>query len=176
MTLVLVERAFESPIDLAELRAREDRVAFCLKANRVKSLQSLVASDRRHMLCMYDAADAEAVRCTQRVAELSVEHVWPATVAVEHALPMPAGYSLVVVQRALPPGLTLEVIQQAARDANGCNDRLRVQHHAAYLSLDGRRMCCIYYSPDLESVRVSNREAGMPVERLWSAERIAAAD
>ena len=27
---------------------------------------------------------------------------------------------------------------------------------------------CLYRAPDAESVRIAQREAGMPVERVWS--------
>jgi Protein of unknown function (DUF4242) len=175
MTLIVVERAFEAPREYSELQAREQSAAFCLDTYRVKSLQSFLAFDRRHMLCLYEAPDAEAVRATQRTAELPVAHIWPAQVIVEHSTPVPPGYSLVVAQRAMPPGITLELIQQGLAASKGCNDRLRLEHHAAYRSLDGSRMCCIYYSPDVESVRVTSRENGVPLERAWSAERFVCA-
>jgi hypothetical protein len=174
MTLVLVERSFESPCDYAELQAQEGAAAFCLNAHRVKALHSFFALDRKRMVCLYEAPDVEAVRNTQRLAELPVEHVWPATVVLERPLQMPAGYSLVIAQRALPPGVTLESVHEKLNASDGCNSRLRLQHHAAYLSNDCSRMCCVYYSPDVESVRVSNRENGVPAERWWSGERMAA--
>ena len=174
MTLVVVERSFESPRDYAELLAKEGAAAFCMNTHRVKALHSFFALDRQHMVCVYEAPDAEAVRNTQRQVELPVEHVWPATVVVERPLQMPPGYSLVIAQRALPPGVTLEMIHEKLSASDGCNNRLRLQHHAAYLSHDCRRMCCVYYSPDVESVRVSNRENGVPAERWWSGERMTA--
>jgi hypothetical protein len=172
MTLVTVERAFEVPQDHAELQAREKASAFCLDAKRVKFLRSFFSADRQHMVSLYEAPDAEAVRTTQRTAQLPVAHVWSATVVSETPFPVPAGYSLVVAQRALPPGVSLELVIQLLNSSAGCNDRLRVRHLAGYMSLDCTRMFCVYSSPDAESVRVSNRENGVPAERVWSAERI----
>jgi hypothetical protein len=172
MTLVLVERAFESPREFAELRAQEDAATFCFNTHGVKYLQSFFARDRQRLVCLFDAPDAEAVRITQRVVGLPVEHVWPATVCVDRAPAFPAGYSLVVVQRALPPGITLEFVEEKLKATDGCNNRLRLEHVGSYLSHDCSRMCCIYYSPDLESVRVANRESDVPFERVWSAERM----
>ena len=77
-----------------------------------------------------------------------------------------------MAQRALPEGITLEMVQHLATDPSGCNRRLRLTHFGAFLALDCRRMCCVYYGPDLEWVRVANREADMPVEALWNAELI----
>ena len=176
MTLVIVERAFEAPQQYAELQAREDEVQFCFTTHRVTRLQSFLSADRRLMQCLYDAPDAEAVRTTQHAAELPVERVWPATCVVERWQPVPAGYALVVAQRDLPPGQTLEAVAQSAARPSGCNNRLRIKHLAAYLSLDCRRMCCIYSTPDVESVRMANREDGLPIDRAWAAQRIVVAD
>jgi hypothetical protein len=34
-------------------------------------------------------------------------------------------------------------------------------------------MLCLYQSPDAESVRAAQREAGLPVDRVWAFDRIA---
>ena len=175
MTLVTVERAFETPREYAELQAMEQGAAFCLTTHRVKPLRSFLSSDRKHMVCLYEAPDAESVRKTQRTAELPVTHLWAAGAIVERNEPMKPGYSTVVAQRAMSPAVTLEFVQQKAAESASCEDRLRIRHIAAYLSFDGSRMCCIYSSPDIESVRVSNRENGVPAERWWSATRFDAA-
>jgi hypothetical protein len=83
---------------------------------------------------------------------------------------------LAVAQRALPDGMTLEEAQYRATDPRGCRARLRLHLFGAFLALDGRRMCCAYYTPDLESVRVANRESNLPIESLWAAELIHASD
>ena len=169
MTIVIVERAFETDTTPQELQAKEDAVQWCFSAQRVKFLRSYCALDQRHMICMYDAPDAEAVRTAQRSAGLPVEHAWPATVITDAAFERPRGYSLVVAQRALPKGITREHIEHLATDPNGCNKRFRLQHLAAFLSSDCSRMFCAYHSPDLESIRIANRESGAPIERLWTA-------
>ena len=46
-----------------------------------------------------------------------------------------------------------------------------VEHLAAYLSLDRRRMFCVFRGPDAESVRIANRKGGAPFDRAWSATR-----
>ena len=77
---VLVSRAFDAPIVFEDLQAQEDAQAWCLHSYRVRFLQSLVALDRRRMLCLYAAPDAEAVRHAQRGAGLPFEQVWTATI------------------------------------------------------------------------------------------------
>jgi hypothetical protein len=173
MAHVVVERVFDNAGSFAELRAREDAVAWCLSTQRVRFLRAFLSLDKQHMVCVYDAPDAEAVRGTQRAAGLPVSHLWSATPVVDERVEAPPqGYSLVVAQRALPEGVTLEYVQYQASDPTGCGKRLRLLHFNTLLSLDCSRMCCMYYSPDLESVRVANREVGAPIERLWSAELI----
>ncbi|KPJ80351.1 MAG: hypothetical protein AMJ58_08895 [Gammaproteobacteria bacterium SG8_30] len=58
---------------------------------------------------------------------------------------------------------------QAIEDAGaGCLENHRVRFVRTYFSADRRRMMCLYRAPDAESVRIAQREAGMPVERVWS--------
>lgn len=74
---VVVERSFEQPVDLAELQAKEDSKQWCLDAYQVKFVRTLLSSDRKRMLCLYAAPDAEAVRTAQQQAEMPVHRVWP---------------------------------------------------------------------------------------------------
>jgi len=77
---VLVSRAFDAPMVFEELQAQETAQNWCLQAYRVRFLQSLFALDRRRMLCLYAAPDAEAVRHAQRSAGLPFERVWTAAI------------------------------------------------------------------------------------------------
>lgn len=77
---VLVSRAFDAPMVFEELQAQEDVQAWCLQSYRVRFLQSLVSLDRRRMLCLYAAPDAEAVRHAQRGAGLPFEKIWTARI------------------------------------------------------------------------------------------------
>lgn len=77
---VLVSRSFETPMEFDALQAQEDAKAWCLAAHGVRFLQSLFAVDRRRMICLYTAPDAEAVRHAQRQAGLPFDAVWSATV------------------------------------------------------------------------------------------------
>lgn len=174
MAVVLVERTFESPQSFAELQSKEEAAAWCMTAQHVRFLRSFFSADRRRMVCMYEAPDAESVRVTQRTAGLPVAHAWSATTIVDATVEPPKGYQLAVAQRALPEGVTVEHVQHLATDPSGCGRRLRLVHFGAFLALDHRRMCCMYYTPDLESVRSANRENATPIESLWRAEMIVA--
>jgi hypothetical protein len=78
--LVAVERDFAAPVEFAALQAREDEGAWCLQQHRVRFVRSFFSTDRRRMLCLYDAPDAEAVRRAQEQTGLPVSAVWAAQV------------------------------------------------------------------------------------------------
>jgi hypothetical protein len=76
--LVLVERSFPAPVDFAELQAREDASRACFDLRNVSFIRSLFSLDRRRMLCLYDAPDAETVREANRSAGLPFDVAWRA--------------------------------------------------------------------------------------------------
>jgi hypothetical protein len=73
---VVVERRFDTPVTLEELQAREDAAAWCLEQHRVTFLRTFYALDRKRMVCLYAAPDAESVRLAQGMADMPVERVW----------------------------------------------------------------------------------------------------
>ncbi len=73
---VVVERSFDEPASMEELQAQEDSAAWCLDLHRVKFIRSLFSSDRRRMVCLYRAPDAESVRQAQSQAGMPVDRVW----------------------------------------------------------------------------------------------------
>lgn len=80
MVHVIVERTFERPLSGEELQAVEARMAPCLELYRVRWLRSYWSSDRRRMICEYEAPDAGAVRQVQKEAEARFDEVWTADV------------------------------------------------------------------------------------------------
>lgn len=74
--LIVVERSFDAPGELDELQAREDRGAWCLEQYRVRFVRTYFARDRRRMICLYAAPDAESVRAAQRTIGMPVDLVW----------------------------------------------------------------------------------------------------
>ena len=75
---VLVQRGFDAPVAFEELQAREEAYGWCLVQHQVRFLQSFLSMDRRRMLCLYAAPDAEAVRQVQHRTGLPVEQLWSA--------------------------------------------------------------------------------------------------
>jgi hypothetical protein len=80
MEMVVVERSFEEPINVEDLQASEKRAQWCLQLHHVEFLHSYVSADRRRLICVYRAPDAESVRAANATARLPFERVWTASV------------------------------------------------------------------------------------------------
>ena len=54
----------------------EDAAAWCLELYKVTFLRTYFSADRKRMLCLYQAPDAESVRLSQQQAKMPFERVW----------------------------------------------------------------------------------------------------
>ncbi len=79
MELVIVERTFEQPADDNFMQEAESRTRWCLELHNVKFIRSYVSNDRRRMMCVYEAPDAESVRIVNSTAKLPFDRVWSAS-------------------------------------------------------------------------------------------------
>jgi len=78
MAHLIVEQTFETPLtddDHSRLGQRLDR---CLEAYGARWMRSYLSTDRRRMVCEFQAADAEAVRTSYRSAGVRFDRVWTA--------------------------------------------------------------------------------------------------
>lgn len=73
---VVVERRWDEAVALEDIQAKEDAGASCLEMRNVRFLRTFFSFDRRRMLCLYSAPDAESVRQAQREAGMPVANVW----------------------------------------------------------------------------------------------------
>jgi hypothetical protein len=73
---VVVERRFEEPVALESVQALEDAADWCLRQHKVTFLRTYFSADRRNMLCLYQAPDAESVRVAQQQANMPFDRVW----------------------------------------------------------------------------------------------------
>jgi hypothetical protein len=73
---VALERCFTTPVTVEEIQAREDAGAWCLDAHRVRFVRTFFSRDRRRMICLYHAPDAESVRAAQRQIGMPMSRVW----------------------------------------------------------------------------------------------------
>ena len=80
MELVVVERVLDRPHSFAELESKERSAASCFNLQQVRPLRRYFSKDRKRLICLYEAPDAEAVRSANRKAGLPFESVWSADV------------------------------------------------------------------------------------------------
>ena len=80
MSRIIVERNFDTPQSDDEMSNVADRERPCLGIYNVQWKRSLLSTDRRRMVCEYEAADAETVRKVQREAQAKFDSVWVADV------------------------------------------------------------------------------------------------
>ena len=83
MTRIIVERTFDPPLTLEDLRGVETRMASCLDLCRVRWVRSYWSADRHRMICEYEAPDAASVRNVQREAQAKFDCLWIADVLGE---------------------------------------------------------------------------------------------
>jgi len=77
--------------------------------------------------------------------------------------------SCVVVERVWEEPAESAAIRAIEDRGARCLEIHSVRFLQSYVSTDARRMICLYEAPDAESVRAAQRQAGMPVTRVWTA-------
>ncbi|HTD05323.1 nickel-binding protein [Undibacterium sp.] len=80
MSRIIVERNFDTSQSDADMAKVADRERPCLEVYKVQWKRSLLSTDRKRMVCEYDAADAETVRKVQREAQAMFDRIWVADV------------------------------------------------------------------------------------------------
>lgn len=169
MNDILVERHWDTPLTDADIQNMLESTGGCLAAHRCGWYGSLLSADGHELFCHFSGPDAESVRIALHEAGSPRGSVWAGTVhdAAGVAEPELEQANVLVSRRFEQPAVLAEV--QAIEDAgSGCLDAHRVRFVRTFFSNDHRRMICLYRAPDAESVRMAQREAGMPVERVWA--------
>jgi hypothetical protein len=167
MSDIFVERHWDPPITPADIDAMVETSGGCLAAHRCDWHCSLLSADGSELFCHFSAPDAESIRLALHEAGSPRGSVWPGTVhdAPDFTEAALAQANVLVSRRFEKPAALLEI--QAIEDAGiGCLETHRVRFVRTYFSMDRKRMMCLYRAPDAESVRIAQREAGMPVERV----------
>lgn len=174
MTDVFVERQWDEPRTDADLELMMENSAGCLARHRCDWNGSLLSADRRDLVCHFSGPDTESVRIALRQAGSPYIAAWAGTV---HDAPGITDAGLekanVLVARRFVEPVDLADIQALEDAGKGCLDTHRVCFVRSFFSLDRKRMICLYEAPDAESVRIAQREAQMPVERVCSFLRMA---
>jgi len=85
MVHLIVEQTFETPLTDDEHSRIGQRIDGCMAAYDARWVRSYLSTDRRRMVCEFEAPDAEAVRTSYRSAGVPFERVWAAEVYTREA-------------------------------------------------------------------------------------------
>jgi hypothetical protein len=170
MTDVFLERRFEPAITADEVLAMAQEARGCFEVHRVGWQNSLLSTDGANLVCWFQGGDAESARNALRQADADIRMLWPGT--IHHGPDARGGLPNVLVKRRFPDPVRLEDIQ-AIEDAGAwCLETHQVQFVCTFFSFDRRRMICLYRAPDAESVRLAQRQAGMPLDEVWAFQAV----
>jgi hypothetical protein len=167
-TQVFLERTFDPPLSVNDVYGIARECAWCYDLHNVSWQGSFLSTDGRTLLCWFASPDAESARLAIRQSGARVRRLWPGTV---HYAPEPAVPN-VAVERSFAEPVTFESVAGKEERAAGCLRTHNVKPARSFFSTDSKRMICFYEAPDAESVRVAQREAGMPVDVVWAFSRL----
>jgi hypothetical protein len=178
MVTVVMEREFERTHTAEDMHAAAHAGRSCLELYGVRPRRHYLARDGMRCTCVFDAADAEAMRNVIRTSGLqfpmglwsSTIHPAPGEGADGPPILNQASNALALVERQFNEPVAFEDIQAQEDRASHCLKMHRVRFLRSYFSTDRRRMVCLYEAPDVEAVRLANRQAGLPFEVAWGAE------
>ena len=81
METIVVERVLDDPLDMEWLSTQRGQLVTCMQAHNVSLKHSYVSPDRKRMICIYEAPDAESVRLALRTAGvLPFDNAWKASI------------------------------------------------------------------------------------------------
>lgn len=174
MVDTFIERQWPQPLTEADMQRLLASTESCLRIHRVKWCGSVLSADQRELFCHFQGPDVESVRIAARQAGGPPARVWACTiqdapriteadlartnVIVGHSFETPAEFG----ERELMDEVDM-----------GCFKLHRVRLLRSHLSLDRLRMFSLYEAPDAESVRIAQRMAGLPPDRVWGGTRFA---
>lgn len=169
-----VERQWPQPLTPADMQRLLASTEDCQRMHRVTWRGSALSADQRDMFCHFQGPDAESVRLASRMAGGPPARVWPCRIQDAAGITEVdlARTNVLVGHVFEEPGKFGEREVMEAVDM-GCFKLHRVRMLRSYLSLDGLRMVSLYEAPDAESVRVAQRQAGLPPDRVWAVTRMA---
>lgn len=173
MNDIFVERHWDQPQTEAGMQELMAAAESCLGIHRVRWCGSLLAADGRDLFCHFRGADAESVRIAMRQAG-EPRRIWACRVEdAADVVPADLDRANVVVVHDFDEPADFGARRLLDEVDMGCFRIHRVRLVRSYLSADRRRMACLYQAPDAESVRLAQREAGLPADRVWAVRRYA---
>lgn len=177
MAAVVIERRFEKPVSLDFLAHADRSARWCLDAHGCRLLMQSLTTDGLSSLCVYEAPDAEALRrVSKQVGVSPPPAIWAAAVHYDPSDPRPGATELkpgengfAVVDRAFDAPMEYAEVRARRAEKSSCLTMHGVRFLRSYLSLDGRRLACVYAAPDVEAVRSAVRMTGLAYDFVRQA-------
>lgn len=183
MTDAILEREFDTPLAPGDFGLMASRARGCFELHRVDWQHSMLAAGGKKLVCWFKCLDMDSARTAIRSEDSDISDVWPGQVTsmqswpgTVHDAPDADEEAIrtanVVVERRWDEAVTLEDIQAIEDAGASCLEMRNARFLRTFFANDRKRMLCLYSAPDAESVRQAQHEAGMPVESVWSFERL----
>jgi uncharacterized protein DUF4242 len=83
MARIVIETNFEKPLTAAEIEGGRTKMKACIAERHGQWIRSYLSTDRRRLVCEYEAPDAESVREACRSAGIPFGEVWTAGAVVK---------------------------------------------------------------------------------------------
>ena len=169
MADVFLEQRFDPPVTVAGLLEQFTLANNCFEIHRISWQASLLSADGERSVCQFSCADPESLRIALRQVGATVESIWSGTIHQAPGLSTAMQRSAnVIVTRRFDEPVKLQSVQAIEDAGIWCLEAHKVKFIRTFFSRDRKRMICLYCAPDAESVRLAQRQAGMPVDRVWS--------
>ena len=111
------------------------------------------------------------MRQAYRQADVGFSKVWTAQVIEPEGVPPVWNEPILkVLEGSYPNGFTDEEWNEADRLILACYEERGIELVRSYASLDKTRVVCELNAPDAEVIREAHGKAGIPFDRVWSAE------
>jgi len=173
MTELFLERRFDPPLGPPEVFEMAVEAGNCFNMHRVGWQCSFLSRNGHRMVCWFSAPDLESARIAMRQSKIDTRVLWSGSV---HDKPGLSEQELaapnVLVERRFDDPVTLPEIQAIEDAGIWCLETRNVSFVRTFFSADRKRMICLYRAPDAESVRLAQRQAGVPFDEAWAFQLI----
>ncbi|OLP19359.1 hypothetical protein BST81_06310 [Leptolyngbya sp. 'hensonii'] len=169
MAFVIVETLADYPLTPENPTETDLRVLACLAERHSTWRYSLLSTDRRRMICTFEAPDAESVRESYRKGGGFFSCIWSGElIQPAGGLPQRQESKLKVIEGTYPP-ISVEAWNDANHKTLNCYAERGIEWIQSYISLDRTRVICELNAADAESVRQTQHKVGIAFDRVWSA-------
>lgn len=172
---VFVERRLPHAVTDTEMRGVAAILSDgCLGIHRVSWCGSLLSQDGSEMFCHFRGLDVESVRVAMRQSGAPPGVAWACDVQDGPGLGddgLAVGNAVVVHTFAEPATFGARELHEAMATAAVGAHGVRLLR--SYLAGDGLKMIGLYRAPDAEALRLAQRQAGLPPDRVVSVRRYA---